>query len=86
VIKLFGTQLNVRTDLGCITFYLGVLYNFVFQIDWLGNGRKEGRKYAAVRGDQAVLVVVPLQEIVFHLLEKNFVLYLTILIGLLYFV
>ena len=46
----------------------------------------EGRKYAAVRGDQAVLVVVPLQEIVFHLLEKNFVLYLTILIGLLYFV
>jgi len=55
VIKLFGTQLNVRTDLGCITFYLGVLYNFVFQIDWLGNGRKET---FGSGGDQAFLGII----------------------------
>ena len=40
----------------------------------------------AVGGDRAFLMVIPLQEIVIHLLEKYFMLYLKTLIGLLYFV
>ena len=46
----------------------------------------EGRKCAAAGGDQAFLMAIPLQEIVIHLLEKHFVLYLNTLIRLLYFV
>ena len=60
-----------------------MLCKFVFQIDWLGNGRKE---IWAAGGDKAFLMVEPLYEIVIHLLEKYFVFYLKALVELLYFV
>jgi len=43
-----------------ITFgFIWLLYKFVFQTDWFGNGRKESRKYAAAGGDQFFLKAVP---------------------------
>ena len=73
----------MQTDFGCISFHLGCFISLYSKlIGWV----VEGGKYAAVRGDQPVLMVVPLQETEIHLLEKYFVLYLKTLIGLLYFV
>jgi len=39
VIKLIGAKLKRGNDLGYILFWM--IYKLVFQIDCLGNGRKE---------------------------------------------
>ena len=41
MIKLIGTKLKCAKCFGLYFVLFGVLYKFVFQIDWLGNGRKE---------------------------------------------
>ena len=41
MIKLIGAKLKLGNDLCYISFYFGCFINVVFQIDWLGNGRKE---------------------------------------------
>jgi len=41
VIKLFGAKLKRAKPFGSYFVLFLVLYKFVSQIDWLGNGRKE---------------------------------------------
>jgi len=73
----------MRNELGSISFYFWCFISLYSKlIRWV----MEGRKHAAAGGDQTFLMVVPLKEIVIHLLEKYFVLYLKPLTGLLYFV
>ena len=39
--KLFGAKLKRAKRFGLYFVLFGVLYMFVFQIDWFGKGRKE---------------------------------------------
>jgi hypothetical protein len=57
MIKLNGTKLKCGNDLDYISFYFGCFINcYPKLIGWI----MEGRKCAAVGGDQAFLMVVPL--------------------------
>ena len=57
MIKLIGTKLKRGNDLDYISFYFRCFINWYSKlIGWI----REGRKCAAVEGDQSFLMVIPL--------------------------